>query len=343
MLNDSNARQELAKQINKKIDEYAQETYYDGFRKHLGGSIIGDDCLRKIWYSFRWVKETLPEGRLLRLFNRGHLEEFRFVEYLRGIGFEVYEYSKRLIFNHAAGQYELLGWFSGIPFGPGENGNPDLEDVTNSPWHVDRAKEQGVKLEQFRISSCEGHFGGSLDGIAKPPVALGLPENTFFLLEFKTKSSKGFPALVKNRVIKEAPQHYAQMCVYGSDETYNLDYGLYMCVNKNTDEMHIEIVPLSKHKGDRMRKRAQDIVFASADDAPPKISQQPSYFKCTYCEFKDVCHDNAPKAKNCRSCRFALPGVDKNWACSNGDSDWYNEFLKDDVIAKGCHAWTPVD
>jgi hypothetical protein len=27
----------------------------DGFREHLGASLIGKDCERALWYDFRWV------------------------------------------------------------------------------------------------------------------------------------------------------------------------------------------------------------------------------------------------------------------------------------------------
>lgn len=62
-----------------------------GHRPHLGASLIGKPCERSLWYTFRWAKTPTFDGRLLRLFNRGQLEEARFVEELRAIGAEVYE------------------------------------------------------------------------------------------------------------------------------------------------------------------------------------------------------------------------------------------------------------
>jgi hypothetical protein len=44
-------------------------------RGHLGASIIGDSCARKLWYGFHWVFEPWHEGRILRLFRRGQVEE----------------------------------------------------------------------------------------------------------------------------------------------------------------------------------------------------------------------------------------------------------------------------
>lgn len=63
----------------------------EGFRTHLGASVIGDECERKVWYGFRWATKPMFEGRLLRLFNRGHLEEARFIALMLTIGCEVYQ------------------------------------------------------------------------------------------------------------------------------------------------------------------------------------------------------------------------------------------------------------
>lgn len=62
-----------------------------GFRAHLGASIIGTECERALWYSFRWATRATFDGRMLRLFDRGQREEARFVADLRSIGCEVWE------------------------------------------------------------------------------------------------------------------------------------------------------------------------------------------------------------------------------------------------------------
>ena len=58
----------------------------DGFRDHLGASIIGKSCARALWYDFRWVTPSRFDGRVLRLFETGHLEEARLVRDLRATG-----------------------------------------------------------------------------------------------------------------------------------------------------------------------------------------------------------------------------------------------------------------
>jgi hypothetical protein len=58
----------------------------DGFREHLGGSLIGKPCERALWYDFRWVTVARHPGRILRLFETGQLEEARLVRDLRSTG-----------------------------------------------------------------------------------------------------------------------------------------------------------------------------------------------------------------------------------------------------------------
>ena len=63
----------------------------EGFRTHLGSSVIGRECARQIWYGFRWALKPKFSGRMLRLFNRGHLEEARFIAALLNIGVQVFQ------------------------------------------------------------------------------------------------------------------------------------------------------------------------------------------------------------------------------------------------------------
>ncbi len=58
-------------------------------RGYLGASIIGHACDRYLWLSFRWAGEEKFDGRMLRLFDRGHRAEDRFVDELRSIGARV--------------------------------------------------------------------------------------------------------------------------------------------------------------------------------------------------------------------------------------------------------------
>lgn len=72
----------------------AFSTEEEGFRSHLGASVVGRPCARDLWYGWHWCKKPSFDGRTLRLFNRGHLEEARFIALLRLIDVQVWGISE---------------------------------------------------------------------------------------------------------------------------------------------------------------------------------------------------------------------------------------------------------
>lgn len=81
-------RQHLKELLPKMDDAYRGEE--DAFRSHFGYSQVGKECARELWYNFRWAAVKQFKGRILRLFNRGHLEEARFLALLKMIGCKVW-------------------------------------------------------------------------------------------------------------------------------------------------------------------------------------------------------------------------------------------------------------
>jgi len=263
----------------------------EGFRSHLGASMIGRECAREIWYGFHWSKKPKFTGRMLRLFNRGHLEEARFIAALLSIGVQVYQ--------------------------------------------------QDASGNQFRISDCGGHFGGSGDGvgIGVPDVPVGTP----CLLEFKTHGENSFLKLQKSGVQVAKPEHYAQMNTYM--RKMGLMYALYGAVNKNTDEYHMEIVILDTLLADQYLDRAKQIIYLR--EAPAKIrGASPGLYACRYCDMKDICHNDAPKAVNCRTCFHAYAAEDGTWRCKSArraftQPDPTNDILTKEMQLAACQEYTP--
>jgi hypothetical protein len=85
-------RKHLKASISGDSDAFDDEA--DEARSHLGASIIGKECSRAIWYGFRWFAFKKHSGRMLRLFNRGHLEEPRFIAMLKMIGAKVWSHDE---------------------------------------------------------------------------------------------------------------------------------------------------------------------------------------------------------------------------------------------------------
>jgi hypothetical protein len=104
-------------------DIYKQEN--SPHRSHLGASLIGRDCPRELWYTFRWATARKFDGRTLRLFNRGHMEEPRFLAMLLMIGCEVWyldDENKQFRISGHGGHFGggLDTVVRGVPEAPGE-------------------------------------------------------------------------------------------------------------------------------------------------------------------------------------------------------------------------------
>jgi len=56
------------------------------FRDYLGMSGIGDQCKRNIWLNFRWATKNIFPERVIRIFNRGDIEEARVIKTLKNKG-----------------------------------------------------------------------------------------------------------------------------------------------------------------------------------------------------------------------------------------------------------------
>lgn len=72
------------------IDAAVEAAEVRDFDLVVRGSSIGHKCERHLWYRFRWAHEGERfDGRKLRLFQTGHVEEERLIAYLRIAGVTV--------------------------------------------------------------------------------------------------------------------------------------------------------------------------------------------------------------------------------------------------------------
>ena len=143
-----------------------------GFRSHMGASGIGRDCARAIWYSFRWAAETRAQGRMVRLWNRGHLEEARFIALLLTIGCTVIQQDEN-------GNQFRISDFGGHYGGAGDgmcDGIPDLPPgtraLTEFKTHNDKSfkklKDEGLRVSKFQ------HYVQMQQYMSKMGLAVGV-------------------------------------------------------------------------------------------------------------------------------------------------------------------------
>lgn len=271
--------QELSENIEEAIDEWAVKEYRQEPRNHLGISEIGEECKRKIYYKFRWFGFEEFDGRMLRLFQRGHREEEKYINYLENIGCKVFRFD--------------------------ENG------------------------KQFRMSGVMDHYGGSCDGIVKTPWYPDIP----MIAEFKTHNTKSFVGYIADGLLKAKPRHADQMNCYGYK--LGIEYGIYFPENKNDDDIKITCLKLDWNRARQLETVAEEIIMAV--EPPTRISDNPAFWKCKFCAFKENCHYKKPPDKNCRSCVNSKPIKNAQWFCSQ-----YNQIIPKEFIKNGCDYHIPL-
>lgn len=207
------------KAINDKIE--AEQD--DGFRAHLGASIIGKKCARELWYDFRWTLRERFSGQMLRLFERGNLEEARFIGYLEKIGAKVWPFDPSKPLKKGKPQQWRAGpWhdghFGGSPDGFGV-GIPDLgPDV---PFSI----------------SCKTHNEKSFEK----------------LLESGVMGSK-WEHFVQEQIYLE---HFRK--TWGP----SLEWCLYMAVCKNTDRLFLDLIHYDAEIASNAISRAADVIYSN--------------------------------------------------------------------------------
>lgn len=274
-----NAYRENLKRVIPHIDDaYKQET--DNFRTHLGASVVGNECARAIYYGHRWATKPNHSGQGLRLFNRGHLEEARFIALLLTIGCEVFqqdENGKQFRITHADGHVGGSGdgVVINIPdIAPGQaalgefktHNQKSFDKLAGDNW---RKYIEGVRGEQF---TGEG-----------------------------VRSSKF--------------EHFVQLQCYM--RKMELALTLYIAVNKNTDDIYCELIALDTAFADQFLERGRNIVFMNSP--PKKLNESPGFWKCRFCDHKPVCHLKATPERNCRTCSFSYPVEGEpgaKWRCN---------------------------
>jgi hypothetical protein len=272
---------DLAARIKAEIDA-SFDTNNEPFRNHLGASVIGDECTRRIYYHWNWFKSENNTAREERIFLRGHMieEEIRTILIARGVQF------------------------------------------------LDSTEATG---EQTRVSTINGHFGGSVDGIFIWP-AVGI--HTPMLLECKSsKHGAAFDVVDKKHLSIGKPQHWAQICTYC--KLLGIGHVCYIIKNKNTEAITVKIIEAWERTGAEMIEKARYII--GTENPPQRISNKPEHFICKQCLYNAICHGiELPNESNCRNCTACQPVENATFYCSN-----FNAIIPKEALIKGCqlHTW----
>ena len=227
-------------------------------RDYLGGSSLGRACERALQFEYAQAPKDDGAGftgRTLRIFGIGHALEDIAVDWLRAAGFELYT-------SRADAS------------GSGASGSGDGQ--------------------QFGFSVAGGRIRGHVDGVlAGGPDIPGMAFPA--LWECKTMNAKSWRDTASKGVTASKPVYAAQIAVYQAYMDAEIpgvaDHpALFTAINKDTAELHHELVAFDAALAQRMTDRAVRILQATgAGDLLPRIATQPEFHECRFCAWSKRC------------------------------------------------------
>ena len=148
--------------------------------------------------------------------------------------------------------------------------------------------------DQFGFSVAGSRIRGHVDGIiAAAPEALNL--NVPALWECKTMNARNWRETVNKGVVVAKPIYAAQIALY---QAY-LEAGVpgiatnpavFTAINKDTAELHHELVPFDAALAQRMSDRGVRILQATdAGELLPRIARERDFHECRLCAWSNRC------------------------------------------------------
>lgn len=179
-----------------------------------------------------------------------------------------------------------------------------------------------------------GHMDGAITGILQSP-------KTPHVWEHKCSGEKKFKELQKcvekhgeKQALKAWSEiYYAQAVLYMYYGKYKRHY-LTCALAGTRDWISIRTEENSDFAEELIRK-AESII--NADSAPEKLSNDPAFYKCRWCDFNDVCHGEERPQKNCRTCLKSCPTENGKWECRE-----YGAVVPFDFQQQGCDLWASL-
>ncbi|MBU8541902.1 hypothetical protein [Falsiroseomonas tokyonensis] len=248
---DFNSRSQTSAHVNAAIDAaLVAANQATPPRSYLGGSRLGHACERALQFEF--VKAPKDEGAD---FDGRLLRIF-------GIG-------------HAL-EDVAVAWLRGAGF--------DLYTRRGGSEHGD----------QFGFSVAGGRIRGHVDGVfAGGPTIPGMAFPA--LWECKTMNAKAWRETSSKGVAVAKPIYAAQIAVYQAYMDASVpgvadNPALFTAINKDTAELHHELVPFNAELAQRMSDRAVRILAATdAGELLPRVANQADHFECRFCPWAKRC------------------------------------------------------
>ncbi|MFN3351254.1 PD-(D/E)XK nuclease family protein [Pseudorhodoplanes sp.] len=140
--------------------------------------------------------------------------------------------------------------------------------------------------DQFGFEIAAGRIRGHIDGVIVNGPDLGLPWP--ILWEHKSASTKSWNTFVKRGLETWNGIYWGQVHFYMA--YMELEHCLFTALNKDTLELHHELVAYRPSVAQALSDKAVDILRAvEAGELPPRIAAASDYYLCRSCPFARRC------------------------------------------------------
>lgn len=133
-----------------------------------------------------------------------------------------------------------------------------------------------------------GRFAGHCDGVFRAgPNSIQYPA----LWEMKTLGDKGFNQVAKHGLKSAKPEYYSQVALYQAYLGLTENPAIFTVMNANTMAINHYPIEFDAAEAQRASDLALQIIEATEHgETLPRSSDDPNYFECRFCAFKDICH-----------------------------------------------------
>jgi hypothetical protein len=150
-------------------------------------------------------------------------------------------------------------------------------------------RDVGSNGEQFGFSIAGGRIRGHIDGVILGGPAIGVAWPV--LWEHKALNAKSWGDVVKRGVALSKPVYFAQLQIYMA--YMELGAALFTALNKDTQELHHEVVPFDPAEAQALSDKAVDVIrAAAAAELPPRIAANPDFYLCRWCAYAARCWED---------------------------------------------------
>lgn len=143
---------------------------------------------------------------------------------------------------------------------------------------------------QFGFKTASGRIAGHVDGvIIDGPAEFGPYP---YLWEAKAVGNKYWNAIVKHGVAKERPVYAGQVATYQAYMKLTENPALFSICNRDTGAVAFERIPFNARLAQECTDRGVQVITATeAGERIPRPYADSDFFKCRFCDFREVCWD----------------------------------------------------